>query len=160
MLDVVVFPDIYRIAWSFIHTFAPLLVTGVVERDASRGKPLLRSERVKREAGEYSSPSPAARAVKGLQAVGKTVRSGQRVHFLFTLGRPGTHAWDAPDQLTPRGVDLFRYQTLFTRAVQTVLGAIQRSVLGGIESDCLYLLPIKMPRIGFWTPPTSRQESI
>jgi DNA-directed DNA polymerase III PolC len=48
MLDVVVFPDVYRRARSFIHTSAPILVTGVVERDASRGEPLLRAERVER----------------------------------------------------------------------------------------------------------------
>lgn len=48
MLDVVLFPDAYHRARGFIHTAMPLLVTGVVERDASRGEPLLRAERVER----------------------------------------------------------------------------------------------------------------
>jgi DNA polymerase III alpha subunit len=48
MLDMVVFPDVYRRVRGFIHTSEPLLVMGVVERDASRGEPLLRAERVER----------------------------------------------------------------------------------------------------------------
>jgi len=104
---------------------------------------LLVSQRLTREVGEYSSPSPAARAVKQLQAAGRTVRPGQRVRFLFTLGKPGVHAWDVPDQPDPRSVDLPRYRTLFDRAVQTVLAPIQQSIIGGTESECLYLFPIK-----------------
>jgi DNA polymerase-3 subunit alpha len=48
MLDVVLFPDAYRRAREVIHSSAPLLVTGVVEMDASRGEPLLRADRVVR----------------------------------------------------------------------------------------------------------------
>ncbi len=48
MLDVVLFPDAYRRAERVIHSSEPLLVTGVVEMDASRGEPLLRAERVVR----------------------------------------------------------------------------------------------------------------
>jgi DNA polymerase-2 len=104
---------------------------------------LLMSQRLTREVGEYSSPSPAARTAKQLQAAGRTVRPGQRVRFLFTLGRPGVHAWDVPDQPDPRSVDLPRYRILFNRAVQTVLDPIQQSVTGGIDSECLYLFPAK-----------------
>ena len=48
MLDVVLFPDVYRQAHSFIHSAEPLFVTGVVEMDAGRGEPLLRAEKVSR----------------------------------------------------------------------------------------------------------------
>jgi DNA polymerase-3 subunit alpha len=48
MLDVVLFPDAYRQARSFIHGSEPILVTGVVEMDAARGEPLLRAERVEK----------------------------------------------------------------------------------------------------------------
>ena len=48
MLDVVLFPDIYRQARGFIHSSEPLLVTGVLEMDAQRGEPLLRAEKVAR----------------------------------------------------------------------------------------------------------------
>jgi DNA polymerase III subunit alpha len=48
MLDVVLFPDVYHQAKGFIHTSAPLLVTGVVESDPNRAEPLLRAEKVVR----------------------------------------------------------------------------------------------------------------
>ncbi|MDI6769430.1 MAG: DUF6094 domain-containing protein [Anaerolineales bacterium] len=46
MLDVVLFPDVYRRARNVIHSSEPLLVSGVVEMDAARGEPLLRAEKV------------------------------------------------------------------------------------------------------------------
>ncbi len=46
MLDVVLFPDAYRQARRVIYSSAPLLVTGVVETDLTRGEPLLRAEKV------------------------------------------------------------------------------------------------------------------
>jgi DNA polymerase-2 len=109
---------------------------------------LLMSQRLTREVSEYSSPSPPARAAKQLQAASRTVRPGQRVRFLFTLGRPGVHAWDVPDSPDPRSVDLPRYRTLFNRAVDTVMAPIQQSINGGKESECLYLFPIK--NAGSW----------
>ena len=48
MLDVVLFPAAYRQAQPVIHSSAPLLVTGVMEMDSSRGEPLLRADRVER----------------------------------------------------------------------------------------------------------------
>jgi DNA polymerase-3 subunit alpha len=45
-LDVVLFPDVYRQARAFIHSAEPLLVTGMVEMDISRGEPLLKAEKV------------------------------------------------------------------------------------------------------------------
>ncbi|MBN2385617.1 MAG: DNA polymerase III subunit alpha [Anaerolineales bacterium] len=47
-LDVVLFPDVYRQARTFIHAAAPILVTGVVETDPARVEPLLRAEKVAR----------------------------------------------------------------------------------------------------------------
>ena len=48
MLDVVLFPDVYRKARGFIHSSEPLLVSGVMEMDTARGEPLLRAEKVRR----------------------------------------------------------------------------------------------------------------
>ncbi|HWQ46939.1 MAG TPA: DNA polymerase III subunit alpha [Longilinea sp.] len=48
MLDVVLFPDAYRQARGFVHGSEPILVTGVVEMDTTRGEPLLKAERVTR----------------------------------------------------------------------------------------------------------------
>ena len=46
MLDVVVFPDVYRRVKNAVHAATPLLVTGMMEMDESRGEPLLRAESV------------------------------------------------------------------------------------------------------------------
>ncbi len=46
MLDVVLFPEAYRQAKAALSTSAPLLVTGVIEMDATRSEPLLRAEKV------------------------------------------------------------------------------------------------------------------
>ena len=51
MLDMVLFPDAYRRAQGVVHSSAPLLVTGVVEMDASRGEPMLRAEKVVKISG-------------------------------------------------------------------------------------------------------------
>jgi len=48
MLDVVVFPDVYRQARDFIHSYEPFLVTGVIKTDSGRSEPLLMAEKVKR----------------------------------------------------------------------------------------------------------------
>ena len=45
-LDVILFPDVYRIAKSFLDSNSPLLITGVVEMDKERGEPYLRAEKV------------------------------------------------------------------------------------------------------------------
>ena len=96
---------------------------------------LLVSQKLSRELCEYSSPSPAARAVRQMQAAGKVIRPGQSVRFLFTLGKPGVQAWDVPQPPDPRTVDLPRYRTLFQRAVGTVLAPIQQSVGAALHLD-------------------------
>jgi len=46
MLDVILFPDVYRAAQALIDLSVPLLITGVIESDASRTEPFLRAEKV------------------------------------------------------------------------------------------------------------------
>jgi DNA polymerase-2 len=125
-------------AQAFVRRQLDALRTGCVPV----GK-LLVSQKLSRELGEYASPSPAARAVRQMQAAGKVVRPGQRVRFLFTRGQPGVQAWDVPDPPDIRCIDVKRYRVLFDRAVQMVLTPIQQSVTGGVESECLYLFPVK-----------------
>ena len=48
MLDVAVFPDVYRQVRGFIHSSEPILITGVVRTDSGRSEPLLVAEKVKR----------------------------------------------------------------------------------------------------------------
>jgi DNA-directed DNA polymerase III PolC len=45
-LDVIAFPDVYRAAKDLLNSSSPLLVTGMMEMDASRGEPFLRVEKV------------------------------------------------------------------------------------------------------------------
>ena len=47
-LDVVLFPDVYKRVRAWIGGNDPMLVTGAVEVDASRGEPLLRAEKIER----------------------------------------------------------------------------------------------------------------
>jgi DNA-directed DNA polymerase III PolC len=47
MLDVAVFPDVYRQARGFIHSSEPFLVTGVIKIDPGRSEPLLMAEKIK-----------------------------------------------------------------------------------------------------------------
>jgi len=48
MLDVAVFPDVYRQVRGFIHSAEPFLITGVIKTDPGRIEPLLVAEKVKR----------------------------------------------------------------------------------------------------------------
>jgi DNA polymerase elongation subunit (family B) len=82
---------------------------------------LLVSQTLSRELTEYRTPSPAARAAAQLAAVGKTIRPGQRVRFLHTLGEPGVHAWDLPQPPDLRSIDQGRYRELLLRAAATIL---------------------------------------
>ena len=82
---------------------------------------LIVKQKLSRELAEYRSPSPAARAAAQLQAIGKSLRAGQRVRFLHTLGEPGVHAWDLPTPPNPASVDVARYTTLLLRAASAVL---------------------------------------
>jgi DNA polymerase-2 len=74
-----------------------------------------------RELDAFVTRSPAARAAGQLAAVGKHLRPGQSVRFLYTLGDPGVYAWDLPEPPDPRTLDLRRYQVLLLRAAETVL---------------------------------------
>jgi len=82
---------------------------------------LLVRQRLGRKLEAYRTPSPAARAVMQLNTAGKTLRPGQRVPFLYTLGKPGVFAWDLPQKPNPRAVDVARYQRLLLRAAGIVL---------------------------------------
>ena len=87
---------------------------------------LLVSQRLSRQLNEYSSPSPAARAVWQLQSEGKQVSPGQRVRFLYTRGKPGVQAWYATKSADNSMLDLNRYRVLLMRAVNAVVEPIQQ----------------------------------
>lgn len=104
---------------------------------------LLVAQKLSRELGEYSTPSPVARAVRQLQQAGRDARPGQKVRFLYILGDPGVHAWDLPQRPDPHRLDLARYRTLFQRAVDTVLLPVQQSLQEGQPPGDPTLFPLK-----------------
>ncbi|MCL4559049.1 MAG: hypothetical protein M1281_00330, partial [Chloroflexi bacterium] len=67
------------------------------------------TQKLSRTLDEYRAPSPAARAVAQLQEVGKRLRPGQRVRFLYLRGEPGVQAWDLPDPPATAALDYVRY---------------------------------------------------
>ena len=104
---------------------------------------LLVAQKLSRELSAYADPSPAARAALQLQAVGKSVRPGQRVRFFYLRGQPDVHAWDLPDLPNPATLDIARYRTLLVRAAGTIL-----SPMGMDENFLLQWVsntPVNMP---------------
>ena len=107
---------------------------------------LLVRQRLGRKMEAYRTPSPAARAVLQLNTVGKDLHPGQRVPFLYTLGKPGVFAWDLPQKPNPSAVDVARYQRLLLRAAGIVLeswGLNEEKLTERILSDVSQLsLPV------------------
>jgi DNA polymerase elongation subunit (family B) len=96
---------------------------------------LLVSLRVSREAEDYRTRSPAARAILQLKAAGKSVKPGQRVRLIYTRGKPGVYAWDLPRRLELATVDIARYRDLLLRAALEVLAPF------GVTREALLLKP-------------------
>lgn len=106
---------------------------------------LVVTQTLSRELNEYSYFSPAATAAKQLEAVGKTLKMGQRVHYLHIRPGPGARAWDLANDLDPRVVDASRYRELVLRAVHEVLQPM------GVTEDILRAWLFS--RAGYFAPP-------
>ncbi len=104
---------------------------------------LLVAQKLSRELVEYRSPSPVARAVRQLEAAGKTVRPGQCVRFVYLRGQQ-VHAWDAPTAPDPTSLDTSRYIELLLRAAATILqpvGVSEATLRDWLISKAAYLAP-------------------
>lgn len=119
---------------------------------------LLASQKLSRNLDAYRTPSPAARAAAQLETAGKTVKRGQRVRFLYTLGDPGVYAWDLPAPPDPASVDVARYTELLLRAAETVLqplGVDERTLRDWLlGSDCAF-----QPTISGLKPAVAREAN-
>jgi len=102
-----------------------------LRRGYIRLEDLLVAQKLGRELDEYKAHSPVSRAVAQLQAQGKTLKPGQRVRFLYTLGSPGVWPWDLAGSPPPAAIDVRRYEELTLRAAASVLSP----VLGILEKD-------------------------
>ncbi len=118
---------------------------------------LLLKQKLTRELEEYRAHSPVARAVAQLKAAGKTLKPGQYVRYLFTIGSPGVWPWDLPGQPPRASLDLARYQLLTLRAAATVLAP----VCGILESEFpdyfrLHTSPLELDRFTAQALPAPR----
>lgn len=113
---------------------------------------LVVGQRLSRTLESYRAPSPAARAATQLAEIGKVTRPGQTVHFIYTLGLPGVHAWDLPSPPPAGKVDTPRYARLLQRAMETVLSVFTSA---GIESR----LPCEVLGVGN-TPPEQKPRRL
>jgi DNA polymerase-2 len=129
----------------------PVLVAGIQKdsRDLYARrislKDLIITQTLSRELDAYRVPSPAARAARQLASIGKETRPGQPIRFLYTLGKPGVHAWNMPDPPTLAMLDLARYRTLLVRAAHTVLqpfGVEENVLQTWLHTNASYSVPI------------------
>ncbi|HSL45967.1 MAG TPA: DNA polymerase domain-containing protein [Anaerolineales bacterium] len=105
---------------------------------------LVVTQKLSRELHEYEIPSPVARAAFQLQATGKNIQRGQKVHFLYTKTKQGAHAWDLPEPFDPGLIDMAKYKELLFRAVYEVLqplGVTETILRNWLFSEASYLLP-------------------
>ena len=116
---------------------------------------LLVTQTLSRELSEYRVPSPAARAACQLQAMGKVMRMGQRIHFLYTRTKQGVHAWDLPEPISPAWIDITRYKELLFRAVYEIvqpLGVTEPVLRNWMFCQASYLLPPGLLHAGMEMP--------
>jgi DNA polymerase-2 len=97
---------------------------GMLRRGRVRLENLLLAQKMGREVEEYKARSRVARAVAQLHTAGKTLKPGQRVRYLLTLGSPGVWAWDLPTRPPLASLDLPRYEELVLRAAGTVIAPV------------------------------------
>jgi DNA polymerase-2 len=106
-----------------------------------------------RELDRYHAPSPAAIAARQLQAEGKSLRPGQAVRFVYTLGEPGLRAWDLAGGMDPRTVNTREYRKLMLRAAETVLSPFTPDLLPQdgipIQFPALQNVPAAFPALHF-----------
>ena len=107
-------------------------------------KELLITQTLSRELNEYRVLSPAARSASQLQSVGKSIRMGQRIQFLYTKTEQDVRAWDLPEPFDPALIDIPKYKELLFRAVHEVLqplGVPGNVLRNWMFCEASYLLP-------------------
>jgi DNA polymerase-2 len=85
---------------------------------------LIVRQTISRNLDEYRAPVPAFSALQELERAGKSLRPGQTIRLIYTLGSPRARAWDAETDFDPRTVNIPRYRRLLDRAVDAVLEPI------------------------------------
>ena len=106
-----------------IHQAMTLLRSRLKELRSGQVSPsrLVVGKKLSKELAGYRVPSHGARAVLQLQAMGKTVRPGQRVRLLYRRGEQRVFAWDLPERFNLKELDLEYYRRLLLRAASAIL---------------------------------------
>jgi DNA polymerase II len=105
---------------------------------------LLVTQTLSRELSEYRVPSPAARAGRQLQTIGKQVQMGQKIQFIYTNTKQGVCAWDLGEPFQTDWINIAKYKELLFRAVHEVLqplGVTESVLRNWLYSEASYLLP-------------------
>jgi len=82
---------------------------------------LLVSQRLGRKLEAYTTLPAAARAALQLEGIGKHLRPGQRVRFVYTRQKDGVYAWDLGKAPDPAVIDVDQYVKLLIRANSEIL---------------------------------------
>jgi DNA polymerase elongation subunit (family B) len=101
------------------------------------------TQTLSRELSEYKVQSAVARAARQLQSIGKNIRMGQRIQFIYTRTKQGVCAWGLSEPINPALVDIPRYKELLFRAIHEVLqplGVTESVLRNWIFSRASYLL--------------------
>jgi DNA polymerase-2 len=117
-----------------------LLRRRLVELKAGKVSPekLIVRMTVSRTLEKFRAPSPTAVALRQLEEAGKSLRPGQHVRLVYTRGKVRARAWDLPEEMDARTVDVERYARLLLRAARAVL---EPFVAASADPLCLYEAP-------------------
>ena len=124
---------------------------------------LLVALRLSREPQEYRVKTAGARAAMQLQAIGKSLRPGQRVRLLYLRGGE-VQAWDMPQKPDIRRIDKARYYELAVRAASAVFhpmglteDELRAWLKGGIQLAFEFALPAGKRQI--LLPPANEENA-
>jgi len=121
----------------FIHQVITFTQALIEELDAERVpiEDLVCQTKLSREPAEYKGNSTSAKAARQLAAVGKDLRVGQRVKFIYTHGeKSNIFAWGLSIEEDYSLVSKKRYKELLLRTVHQILQPL------GLEEDDLLSL--------------------
>jgi DNA polymerase II len=105
---------------------------------------LVLTHKLSREPEQFSVLSPSAAVCRQLKALGREMKRGQHIRFIYIAAAPGVWAWDSPKQPNPSAIDRIKYRELLIRGVEEVLqpiGVTENILRTWLISGAGYLAP-------------------
>ena len=105
---------------------------------------LVLTHKLSREPEQFSVLSPSAAVCRQLKTLGREMKRGQHIRFIYIAAAPGVWAWDSPKQPDPSAIDRIKYRELLIRGVQEVLepiGVTENILWTWLISGAGYLAP-------------------